>query len=250
MFFRQLAFRFFGLAERFFAYMLGKGYGSATIRREVKSVISRLTTVPLLAIDVGGNVGLYSKELRSKFPDLEIHIFEPSILNVAKLQSDFQSDKKIHINSVGLSDRNSEANLYSDVSGSGMGSLVNRRLDHFKIKFSSVEKIKTIRFDGYWEKSLAGRVIDIVKLDIEGVELEALMGFGLALLKTKVVQFEFGGCNLDTRTNFQDFYYFFNTLLFKLYRVTPLGLQPIEKYQELDEVFITTNFLAVNSRIL
>ena len=111
----------------------------------------------------------------------------------------------------------------------------------------NVEEIQTIRFEDYWKKSLSSRPIDSVKLDIEGFELAALRGFGSALTNTKVIQFEFGGCNLDTRTNFQDFYYLFKELNFKIYRITPLGLQEITRYREMDEVFLTTNFLAVNN---
>jgi hypothetical protein len=111
---------------------------------------------------------------------------------------------------------------------------------------NAIETVHTIRFEDYWKSTLASRTIDLAKLDIEGFELAALRGFGEAIRKTRVVQFEFGGCNLDTRTNFQDFYYFFAGLNFKIYRITPLGLNEISEYHELDEIYLTTNFLAVN----
>jgi hypothetical protein len=89
-----------------------------------------------------------------------------------------------------------------------------------------------------------------VKIDIEGHELGALRGFGAAVEATKVFQFEFGGCNIDTRTYFREFYYFFRERHFAIRRITPLGLQPIEQYRESDESFSCTNFLAVNRRHL
>lgn len=247
MILKKIIFNICTFGERVFAYLLGKGYGSFTINQEIMAVKSLLSRSPILAIDVGGNIGNYSKELRSKFPNLEIHIFEPSGLNITKLKSIFNGDGHIHINSLALSDNNAEASLYSDKPGSGLGSLINRRLNHFDIMVENVEEIQTIRFEDYWKKSLSSRPIDLVKLDIEGFELAALRGFGSALTNTKVIQFEFGGCNLDTRTNFQDFYYLFKELNFKIYRITPLGLQEITRYREMDEVFLTTNFLAVNN---
>jgi hypothetical protein len=56
----------------------------------------------------------------------------------------------------------------------------------------------------------------MVKMDIEGHELTALKGFGAALDVARVLQFEFGGCNIDSRTYFQDFWYFLKstTLIF------------------------------------
>lgn len=247
------------LIERYFAYLLGKGYGAATIKQEVKAVASFLAPAHkrllnkeaqvLLAIDVGGNVGDYSKELQNYFPGIEIHIFEPTEINHLKLIEIFKNNFLIHLNKLALSDTEGRAMLYSDVPGSGMGSLVNRRLDHFGISMECSEEIDTIRFETYWKRVLNRRTIDLVKLDIEGFELAALRGFGEAVESVRVIQFEFGGCNLDTRTNFQDFYYFFKDLGWLIYRITPLGLEEIRRYRELDEVYLTTNFIAVNSKL-
>ncbi len=249
MHFNKLVFRLLGLAERLVAWLMGKGYGSATLEQEVKAVLSLLSRTPELAIDVGGNVGGYSKVLRSKVPNLEIHIFEPSSVNIAKLHAVFSGDPKIHVNPLGLSDSDADAVLYSDTPGGGLGSLTHRRLEHFGIEMNATEAVHTIRFEDYWKSTLASRNIDLAKLDIEGFELAALQGFGEAIRKTRVVQFEFGGCNLDTRTNFQDFYYFFTGLSFKIYRITPLGLNEISRYHELDEIYLTTNFLAINTQL-
>ena len=44
-----------------------------------------------------------------------------------------------------------------------------------------MESIGTIRFEDYWKKKLGSGKIDILKMDIEGHELDALAGFGDAL---------------------------------------------------------------------
>jgi hypothetical protein len=93
---------------------------------------------------------------------------------------------------------------------------------------------------------LAERQLDIVKIDVEGHELAVLRGFGRALAATRVVQFEFGGCNIDTRTYFRDFWYFFTDEGFDLYRITPIGAERIHRYRESEEAFTVTNFIAVN----
>ena len=100
-------------------------------------------------------------------------------------------------------------------------------------------------FEDYWKTVLNSQQIDICKIDIEGHELDALVGFGEAIKHISVIQFEFGGCNIDTRTFFQDFWYFFQEKGFDLYRISPIGLIHIPRYRELDEFFfITTNYLA------
>ncbi len=233
----------FGI-ERVAAYVQGKGYGSSSISRENALVHKLLDRQPQLIVDIGGNVGNYTAELRRRNPLAEIHTFEPSLTNVEKLRSRFRDDKNIFILPFAISDKVGAATLFSNEPGSGLGSLTRRRLDHFGIDFSAQESIETIRFEDYWLKALKGRHLDIVKIDIEGHELDALRGFGKAISATSVLQFEFGGCNIDTGTYFQDFWYFFKEHEFNLFRITPLGLDRIAKYRELDESFSATNFIA------
>jgi FkbM family methyltransferase len=241
-----MVFNFLMLLEKFFSILQGKGYGAVSIKTEVNQSFSKLTHKPNLAIDIGGNVGKYSEALRRKSSELEIHIFEPSKVNFIKLENLFMDDALISINNYGLSNHKNDSILYSDKAGSGLGSLTKRRLEHFGINFNVTEPVKLIRFEDYWINELNKRPIDLVKIDIEGHELDALKGFGAALANTKSIQFEFGGCNVDTRTYFRDFWYFFTENKFQVYRITPIGLQSIYKYSELDECFRTTNYLAIN----
>jgi FkbM family methyltransferase len=226
----------------------GKGYGSSTIKQENKLLHQLLSSPPRLAIDIGGNVGNYTAEIRRRDPSVEIHIFEPSSTNIQTLESRFSSDPRIKIVPCAVSDSRGAFTLYSDTPGSGGGSLTQRKLDHFGIYFNVKENVSTIRFEDYWVQQLGRRDLDLVKMDIEGHELAALKGFGQAIEATKVLQFEFGGCNIDTRTFFQDFWYFFKEHGFDLYRISPFGLDRISAYRESDEFFITTNYIAVNRR--
>ncbi len=225
----------------------GKGYGTATIFQENEVVQKLLGRQPHIAIDIGGNIGEYTAELRRRNPNLEIHTFEPSSTNIQKLNERFGNDKLVKILPFALSDKAGSATLFSDKAGSGMGSLTQRKLEHFNINFNVTENITTLCFEDYWKTHLNEREIDIVKIDIEGHELEALKGFGKAIYLTKVIQFEFGGCNIDTRTYFQDFWYFFKEKDFTLYRITPLGAEHIRFYKESDEYFSTTNYIAVKN---
>jgi hypothetical protein len=122
---------------------------------------------------------------------------------------------------------------------------------------SKSEEIITKRFDDYWkttefgksdDKSNDNTIIDYVKIDVEGHELDVLEGFGSIIDNVRIIQFEFGGANIDTRTFFQDFWYFFTDKNYSLYRISPIGVLPIRKYTELDEFFSTTNYIAVNNK--
>jgi FkbM family methyltransferase len=232
--------------ERIAAYVQGKGYGTATIVEEVKLALQQLKKPPLLAVDIGGNVGDYTAELRGRNPHLEIHTFEPSSINVAKLKKRFIGDLHVKIVPLAVSSATGAATLFSNKPGSGLASLTRRRLEHYDIKFNFKEAVHTIRFEEYWAGELGKRHVDIVKIDVEGHELAALHGFGAAMKETSIVQFEFGGTNIDARTFFQDFWYFFRENDFDVFRITPSGLAKIELYRETCECFSISNYIAVN----
>jgi hypothetical protein len=95
--------------------------------------------------------------------------------------------------------------------------------------------------------------IDLLKIDVEGHELAVLAGAATTLKRRliRLVQFEFGGCNLDTRTTLQDFFYFFKDYGFAIALIQPSGrCQPIERYDEFYEQYRTTNYLAAPAPVL
>lgn len=62
------------------------------------------------------------------------------------------------------------------------------------------------------------------------------------------IQFEFGGCNIDSRTYFQDFYYFLKDN-YDIYRIVKNGLRKIDRYSETCEVFLNSNYIAEKIKI-
>lgn len=82
-----------------------------------------------------------------------------------------------------------------------------------------------------------------MKLDAEGHELQVLHGAErlLAHNTIDIIQFEFGGCNIDSRTCFQDFFYLLNPQ-YRLFQILRDGLFSIKEYVERHELFFTTNF--------
>jgi FkbM family methyltransferase len=170
-------------------------------------------------------------------------MFEPAASNVALLRARHPAEIAIPM---GLSDRATSATLYTNADGSGLASLHQRRLDHYDISHEAGELVSTTTLDDYCsENSLA---VDVLKLDIEGHELAALKGALRTLPEIRAVQFEFGGCNIDSRCFFQDFWYLFTAAGFELYRITPFGPRKLDRYRETDEQFTIANYVAVNQR--
>jgi FkbM family methyltransferase len=159
------------------------------------------------------------------------------------LKEKFKDNSNVILEQLAIANDNANVILYSNEAGSGLASLTKRRLEHFAINFSHTEDIKSIKFEDYWKEKLDSKNIDFCKLDIEGHEMDAFIGFGKAINYIDLIQFEFGGCNIDTRIFFQDFWYFFKKKGFDLFRISPLGIIPITNYKESDEYFTTSNYL-------
>ena len=199
----------------------------------------------LVIFDVGANIGDYSRLLEEFFSDrADIYCFEPSRETYRKLSENFNGKKNIHIYNLGFSNEDKTVFLFADKNASGLASLYKRRLDHFNIHMNETEQVKVMTVDNFC-RGEGIKKIDFLKLDIEGHELQALEGAREILKSNSIdfIQFEFGGCNIDSRTFFQDFYYLLKDD-FYIYRIIQDGLYPIEKYEEACECFITTNFFA------
>jgi FkbM family methyltransferase len=224
----------------------GKGWGSSTTIEEVLAILklSKPDVNGVLKVfDIGANVGLYTQALLEQLPNAQIFSFEPSKKAFSVLSSKFQGNSRVKLvnSAIGLS--SGSFTLYSDESGSGMASLTKRRMDHFGLDFDVEEKVNVVKLDEWCEKNSTWP--NIIKMDVEGHELDVLRSGISAVKKANAIQFEFGGCNIDTRTYFQDFWYFFQEYGFEIWRITPTKLEHIQKYSEYDECFTTTNYIAV-----
>lgn len=227
----------------------GKGWGSATIDNEVKASLTLAKSCGLkeiCALDVGANNGLWTLALKAQEPRSEVHAFEPSSVAFQTLTNALHGLNSVNLYQLGIGNYSGKTNLYFDKPGSGLASLSKRRLNHFDIDFSQMEEIELTTLDNWNANRKPGMSQpNLLKMDVEGHELDVLAGAIATLSSIKVIQFEFGGCNIDSKTYLQDFWYFFKERSFKMYRLGPRGLRIIDKYSERDEVFVTTNFFAV-----
>ena len=208
---------------------------------------------PVTIFDVGANKGQYLTLLLDELghrPDVTIHCFEPSATTYSVLLETAQGHPSVIANNFALGAKSGEATLFMNVPGSGLASLTARRLEHFGIDHSLFSETVIIRtIDDYCAEHGISE-IHLLKIDVEGHELDVLKGAQrmLAEKRTHLIQFEFGGCNIDTRTYFQDYYYLFQEKGYDLYRLLPEGtLHRIGAYREEFEKFRTANYLAARS---
>jgi FkbM family methyltransferase len=197
--------------------------------------------------DVGANKGEFTKlVLRVLGNGVQVYCFEPSVTTFVVLEKALkQFSPNVHLNNFGLGARSEQLTLYSDQVGSGTASLYRReqRFTGLEMRYSETVSLRTL--DEYCAEQQI-TFIDYLKLDVEGHELSVLAGARGFLAGTDIdmIQFEFGGCNVDSRTYLRDFF----TVLgdnYQLYRIVANGLTRIEQYDEKLEIFTTTNYVAI-----
>lgn len=226
---------------------LGKRGGAFTTEMEAKQYSLLLNDAPRTVLDIGGNQGDYTKWCRHYYPDAEIVIVEPSSDCIPLLQKKFKADPRIRVENCAVGSEAGEGTLFANTPGSALGSLYDRDLRHINMNFDAIEKVKIRTVDLIAEEYFPNQSIDLIKLDVEGAELFCLQGASKTMTTCKAVQFEFGGCNIDSRTYLRDFYWLFEDLGFRLYRISPNGLIHLRGYREHLESFMTSNYLAVNA---
>lgn len=239
--------------EKLYSYSIrGMNFGNSNLKfngelNAIKYVKSKLINKNNIVIfDVGANVGNYTKNLLSEFEELDfiIYAFEPSKLSFAKLKNNVKVLDKVALYNFGFGDVKTSLKLYRDEDYSGLASLYHRRLDHFNVDMDKYEIVDIQKIDDFCSENDIG-TIDLLKLDVEGHELKVLQGAERMMTEDRIrfIQFEFGGCNIDSRTYFQDYYYLLKEK-YNLFRIVKNGLFPISQYKETYEIFTTINYLA------
>jgi FkbM family methyltransferase len=195
-------------------------------------------------------VGHYTEAFLKKHPAGHSYVFEPSERHFEILAKRLGNRKNITFLKCGLADEGKDALLYKDAEVTGLASLTKRRLNHYGINMDQFETVKLQTLDQIIKQQNVPS-IDLLKIDVEGHELDVLKGATNAFRDARIhlVQFEFGGCNLDTRTSLADFFYFFKERAFTLGLVQPSGrIQMLPNYDEFFEQYRTANFVAIPNR--
>ena len=226
------------------ASLLGLNYGRATVDESGEEFALRYAAqrVPdaQVLFDVGANAGDWTLAAQRTWPQAAVHAFEPSTDTYRRLVE--RTSGAVCVQAA-LGDVETDATLYAVAGQSGLSSLHRRDLAAHDMTMTAAESVHVTTLDAYCAENGIDR-IDYLKIDAEGNDLAVLQGASrmLAAGAIRFVQFEFGGCNIDSRTFLRDFVRLLEPE-FRVSRMLADGLEPLD-YSERDEVFITSNFLA------
>lgn len=199
-----------------------------------------------IVFDVGANAGIYTREVLSEFgDDAEVYCFEPLKKAFALLNKNIEGHPNIKTYNFGFGEKEGAVTIYANEASSPLASCFNRDIAHLGVDMGYAEEIPVRRLDIFCSENGISS-IDLLKIDVEGGELGVLKGAGSLIGSgaIKLIQFEFGICNIDSRTFFKDFFFLLDPH-YRIYRILKDGLEEVTSYSERDEIFLTTNYLAV-----
>ena len=201
---------------------------------------------PFVVFDVGAYTGQYTEKVLAAFGDqAQVYCFEPNEATFKALKSSHGAKKNVRCLSFGLSDQEESRVLYSNGETSSMASLYHRRSDNSNIAGDRIARIPLTTVDLFCKGEKVER-IDFLKMDVEGHELKVLNGAKDMISSGRIrhIQFEFGDCNVYSRTFFRDFFELLKPH-YRVFRILHRGLWPIDEYDEALEILKVTNYLAI-----
>jgi FkbM family methyltransferase len=213
----------------------------------LKQLAERWNGKPVTLFDVGANVGEFTLEILDAFRNqtFQLYAFEPSSRAGSQLKERVPKSDNVHVIQMAMGDQEGKADLYFPEEGSALASLLRRDLVHMDVSFGKKEQVTVTTLDGFC-RARGIDYIHLLKMDVEGNELNVLKGASGLLSRDaiEVIQFEFGGTNIDSRTYLKDFFKLLGPK-FRLYRILPAGLRELPTYIEKYEIFQAANYLAI-----
>jgi len=223
------------------------GYvGSNMLKNGELDVIKKLIKSEDIVFDVGANVGKWSKKVLSHCGFVKIYAFEPVVSLYKSLVDNFDTEN-MHTYNIALSNFQGSETFYFYPKDTGKSGFYDREILRTMCKLQPEEiTVEVDTLDIFCEKNNITH-IDFLKIDTEGEEFRVLSG-AYNLLKCNAIhaiQFEYGGCYIDSKTTLKSVYELLSELGYSVFRIVPKGLIKIVKWRDELENYRYTNYLAV-----
>lgn len=196
---------------------------------------------PRTVLDVGAHRGEWTSMALDVLPDAEVHAFEPVPATYERLVAAVgASPRVVAVNAALTVPGRDEAVIWTRGGSDTMSSLVES--DRAGLE---PQTISCLSGDAYLSENGISHV-DLLKVDVEGHDLDVLDGFSGALAggSVEVVQFEFTLWAVHARRWLGDYYDLLGPLGYAIGKLHPRRVR-WKDYQPEDERFLRCNFVAV-----
>ncbi len=238
---KQLAYR---KAKKYIKWVDGYSYNFAKNGEEW--ILKQTSDLGFKVIfDVGANIGSWTAHALKHYKNAEIHCFEISEQTYKSLQKNTTS-KNCHLNNFGLSNENETIEYKDYGDNSGVNTILLDVDYHDKKIAPKLKKAQLQKGDDYCQTNKVNN-IDFLKIDVEGAEHLVLTGFAKMLdeQRIRLIQFEYGYTNGDTKFLMRDFFKFFSEKGYKVGKLRRGKVEFTDWSYALNDFNSGPNFIAV-----
>jgi FkbM family methyltransferase len=168
-----------------------RSYGRMAVRDRYADIQTKLAIESPTIVDGGANKGSTTALFLQQYRSPVIHAFEPIPELAEHLGKRFagRTNVKIHAAVMGAEAKMVCFNIVNNLVSSSVlnPSAINRGIHGAKMDVSRVVEVPQVRLDAVLD---AGCTVDLLKLDLQGYELEALKGCGRLLRNIKIISTE------------------------------------------------------------
>ena len=231
-----------------------KNYGSF-IKTGEKKFINKISKDLSLCLDIGANVGAYTKLLLSE-TNTKVISFEPlpqAFQDLKKIEEKNQDRLKVFNYAIGEKNNILELNYSDDKSEKASFTRDLDKLSFYEYKKNKKIKSEVITLDSFLNKNLDlfSDEIDLIKIDTEGFELEVIKGAKETIKKKlpKYIQIEFNWHQLfkgQTLYNFSE-----HLEKYDLFQILPHGndLVKVDPNRPETNIYHLSNFVYIRKDI-
>jgi len=221
-----------------------KPYGRMAVRDRYADIKARLATESPTIIDGGANNGSTTDLFLEQYRSPIIHAFEPIPELVNRLKRTFAERKNVTIHgaALGAEAKTISFNVVNNLVSSSVlnPSALNKGIHGDRMEIRQVVEVPQVRLEDVMQDS---RVIDLLKLDLQGYELEALKGCGSLFERIKIISTEIEFVALyDDQPLFGDIDVFLRAHGFRLLNLYELYTHPDGQMTAGDAVYLNSKY--------
>lgn len=203
----------------------------------------------MIVFDVGANIGEYTQYILGINPDVRIFCFEPVLNTYMHLKNNLSKEinsGKLVVNNFGLSDNQSEADIFIYEDLSGNNSLYFNEIYGVSDKTLRKEKILLKTLNEYTDSNNINR-IDYLKIDVEGHEFKVICGASDLINKKmiKCIQFEYNSNWKVSGLKLCEVFEYLTPFGYEFYRLTIWGKIHIKNFRNELENYKHSNYIAI-----
>jgi FkbM family methyltransferase len=143
---------------------------------------------PKVIYDIGANVGVWTILAKTIFPDSEVHAFEPLANHSARFTTQTAGLQSVYLHNIALGNVSGETDLHvvDFTDATSVLPLAAAGQDQWDLRETEVQKVRIERLDT-WVSSKKLPWPDLIKLDVQGFELQVMQGGSKCLESARVV---------------------------------------------------------------